>query len=160
MPHNHNHGCGHESHDHDHGLPSDILGYQDNLFSRIDRPHVVALNSSGEGPLVIKAWNDRNDEETVRIVFSPLEHALFSTRIFNHSIWNLMQMNKCMCAQCLLPPRFSSRVIFNYQVKDHTCSLHGICQASCPAPESWPTGSNACEGRVGMFGIANHIVRG
>jgi len=66
MSHNHNHGCGHEGHDHDHdhGLPSDVLGHQDNLFSHIDRQNVVALNASGEGPEIIKAWNHRNDEET------------------------------------------------------------------------------------------------
>jgi hypothetical protein len=70
MAHNHGHGeCGHEGHDHDHdhGLPSDVLGFQDNLFNHIDRRNVVALNASGEGPEIIKAWNHRYDEETVRM---------------------------------------------------------------------------------------------
>jgi hypothetical protein len=70
--HNHNHGCGDESHDHDHdhGLPNDVLGYQDNLFNRIDTPHVVALNAIGQGPEVIKPWNDRNDEQKVNHTLS------------------------------------------------------------------------------------------
>ena len=70
MSHNHSHGggCHDESHDHDHdhGLPEDI-GYRDNLFSRIDRTNVVALNAEepGKGPEVIKPWDQRLDEETV-----------------------------------------------------------------------------------------------
>ncbi|CAL1715723.1 unnamed protein product [Somion occarium] len=65
MAHNHNHGgCHDESHDHDHdhGIP-EALGPRDNLYSRIDRPNVVALNvESGHGPEVIKPWDQRLDE--------------------------------------------------------------------------------------------------
>ncbi|GBE88439.1 DUF1000-domain-containing protein [Sparassis latifolia] len=68
MSHNHAHGsCGDESHDHDHDhdIP-ETQGHRDNLFSRINRDHVVALNaaSPGKGPEVIKPWNERLDEET------------------------------------------------------------------------------------------------
>lgn len=40
-------------------------GYRDNLFSRIDRDNVVALNAAepGKGPEVIKPWDKRLDEE-------------------------------------------------------------------------------------------------
>ncbi|KAI1784898.1 hypothetical protein LXA43DRAFT_1186179 [Ganoderma leucocontextum] len=69
MAHNHSHGggCHDESddHDHDHGLPEDV-GYRDNLFSRIDRANVVALNAEepGKGPEVIKPWDQRLDEDS------------------------------------------------------------------------------------------------
>nr|VWP01013.1 Type III effector protein XopX [Ganoderma boninense] len=69
MAHNHSHegGCHDESdhHDHDHGLPEDV-GYRDNLFSRIDRANVVALNveEPGKGPEVIKPWDQRLDEDS------------------------------------------------------------------------------------------------
>lgn len=75
MAHNHNHGgCHDESHDHDHdhGIP-EALGPRDNLYSRIDRPNVVALNvESGHGPEVIKPWDQRLDESVV------LEYSLSS----------------------------------------------------------------------------------
>ncbi|KAA1467425.1 DUF1000-domain-containing protein [Dentipellis sp. KUC8613] len=62
--HNHNHDhCGDESHDHDHDHDHpQSTGTQDNIFIHIDRPHVVALNASGEGPEVIKPWDKRLDE--------------------------------------------------------------------------------------------------
>ena len=71
MSHNHSHdGCHNESHDHDHdhSIP-ESQGYRDNLFSRVDRQNVVALNAEdpGQGPEVIKAWDERLDEENVRI---------------------------------------------------------------------------------------------
>lgn len=72
MAHNHSHGggCHDESdhHDHDHGLPEDV-GYRDNLFSRIDRANVVALNveEPGKGPEVIKPWDQRLDEDSVSV---------------------------------------------------------------------------------------------
>jgi len=67
MAHDHNHdGCNDESHhhDHQHGIP-EAEGYRDNLFSRIDRANVVALNAAdpGRGPEVIKPWNERLDED-------------------------------------------------------------------------------------------------
>ncbi|KAI0750030.1 galactose-binding domain-like protein [Daedaleopsis nitida] len=68
MAHNHSHGggCHDESHhhDHDHGLPENV-GHRDNLFSRIDRGNVVAMNAEepGKGPEVIKPWDQRLDEE-------------------------------------------------------------------------------------------------
>ncbi|KAG1821561.1 galactose-binding domain-like protein [Suillus subaureus] len=66
MPHNHHDGhCSHESndndHDHDHGTSD--LGPNDNLFSHIDRANVVALNATREGSVVVKPWNQRNNEE-------------------------------------------------------------------------------------------------
>ncbi|KAH7919369.1 DUF1000-domain-containing protein [Leucogyrophana mollusca] len=38
------------------------VGPNDNLFPHIDRDNVVALNSSGSGPEVIKSWDQRNSE--------------------------------------------------------------------------------------------------
>jgi ABC-type Zn2+ transport system substrate-binding protein/surface adhesin len=69
MPHNHNDGhCGHESHDHDHdhSHAANDLGPNDNLFPHIDRANVIALNATGEGSVVIKPWDQRNNEEVVR----------------------------------------------------------------------------------------------
>lgn len=67
MVHNHSHGgCHGESHDHDHDTPED-QGFRDNLYSRIDRQNVVALNvEHGSGPEVIKPWNERLDEQVVQ----------------------------------------------------------------------------------------------
>ena len=70
MSHNHSHGGCHDeshSHDHDHDLPENI-GPRDNLFLRIDRANVVAMNAEepGKGPEVIKPWDKRLDEEIVR----------------------------------------------------------------------------------------------
>ncbi|THH28229.1 hypothetical protein EUX98_g5948 [Antrodiella citrinella] len=70
MSHNHDHGasCGDESHGHDHhghvhGIPEE-QGHRDNLWARIDRDNVVALNvESGKGSDVIKTWDARRDEE-------------------------------------------------------------------------------------------------
>ncbi|PCH42607.1 DUF1000-domain-containing protein [Wolfiporia cocos MD-104 SS10] len=64
MAHNHAHGsCGDECHDHDH-IP-ESQGHKDNLFERIDRPNVVALNAQdpGKGPEVIKPWHERTNED-------------------------------------------------------------------------------------------------
>jgi len=67
MPHDHDHTCGHEAHehDHDHEAPSGQLGFQDNLYTRIDRSNVIALNANGQGSDVIKPWNERLDESKV-----------------------------------------------------------------------------------------------
>lgn len=66
MSHNHGHGgCG--DHADEHELPGNVLGYQDNLYSQIDRAHVAALNAGGRGETVIKPWSERNDETSVRI---------------------------------------------------------------------------------------------
>ncbi|CCM04683.1 uncharacterized protein FIBRA_06869 [Fibroporia radiculosa] len=67
MSHDHSHdSCGGGSHDHDHhhDIPED-QGYRDNLYTRIDRANVVALNveAPGKGPEVIKPWNERLDEQ-------------------------------------------------------------------------------------------------
>lgn len=69
MPHNHDHGnCndGSHHHDHQHDIP-EHAGPRDNLFSRIDRDHVMALNvqAPGKGPEVIKPWDQRLDEAKV-----------------------------------------------------------------------------------------------
>src|SRR6188768_1286254 len=58
MPHEHHHGCGHESHDHDHDHDSPELGFQDNLFTHIDRQNVIALNANGKGSDIIKPWHE------------------------------------------------------------------------------------------------------
>jgi hypothetical protein len=65
--HQHNHNCGHEAHDHDHDHDHDSsdLGPQDNLYSKIDRSNVTALNTTAAGspgPEVIKPWHQRLDE--------------------------------------------------------------------------------------------------
>ncbi|TFY83034.1 hypothetical protein EWM64_g979 [Hericium alpestre] len=67
MAHNHNHGsCADENHnhdhDHDHG-PLGVAGARENLYVHIDRQNVVALNATGEGPEVIKPWDERLDEQ-------------------------------------------------------------------------------------------------
>ncbi|TFK19698.1 thioredoxin Trp26 family protein [Coprinopsis marcescibilis] len=51
---NHHEGCGHDH------LGND-LGPQDSLFSQIDRPNVIALNGAHKGSVVIKPWNERED---------------------------------------------------------------------------------------------------
>ncbi|KAF8076225.1 DUF1000-domain-containing protein [Lyophyllum atratum] len=63
MSHNHS-SCGDESHDHDHDHDHDTsdLGPQDNLYIHIDRSNVVALNTNGRGPEVIKPWHQRLNE--------------------------------------------------------------------------------------------------
>lgn len=67
MPHQHHHDCGHESNDHDHDHDTSELGFQDNLFSHIDRSNVVALNAKDNGSdIIIKPWHDRLDETKVR----------------------------------------------------------------------------------------------
>ncbi|KAH9933596.1 DUF1000-domain-containing protein [Epithele typhae] len=69
MSHNHSHGggCHDESHhhDHDHDAPEGV-GARDNLFARIDRANVVAMNAEdpAKAPEVIKPWHLRLDEET------------------------------------------------------------------------------------------------
>ncbi|KAI0782267.1 DUF1000-domain-containing protein [Abortiporus biennis] len=61
MSHNHNHeGC---SDGHNHDIP-ESEGFRDNLFSKIDRQNVVALNVENRpGSDVIKPWSDRLDEQ-------------------------------------------------------------------------------------------------
>ncbi|KAJ7729712.1 DUF1000-domain-containing protein [Mycena olivaceomarginata] len=63
MAHQHDGHCGHESTEHDHDHDSTDLGPKDNLFSRIDRDNVVALNALSPGPAIIKPWHERLDEE-------------------------------------------------------------------------------------------------
>ncbi|PPQ96258.1 hypothetical protein CVT26_005585 [Gymnopilus dilepis] len=63
MPHEHHDGCGHESHDHDHDHSPSDLGFQDNLFARIDRQNVIALNGTGNAPNIIKPWHARLNED-------------------------------------------------------------------------------------------------
>ncbi len=86
MAHNHSHGdCHDESnhHDHQHGLPEDI-GHRDNLYARIDRANVVALNAEDPemGPAVIKPWDQRLDEETVGNITQTHEEDTKRTHIF------------------------------------------------------------------------------
>ncbi|KAI0762042.1 hypothetical protein BC629DRAFT_984614 [Irpex lacteus] len=63
MPHDHSHGCGGECHDHDH-IP-EAQGHRDNLYSRIDRDNIVALNAEGNPSAIIKPWHERLDEGAV-----------------------------------------------------------------------------------------------
>jgi len=62
MSHHHDGSCGHEHDDHDHDHNTSDLGPQDNLFTHIDLPNVVAFNTSGKGSEVIKPWHERLDE--------------------------------------------------------------------------------------------------
>jgi len=63
MAHNH-HSCGDEHHhDHDHHEEANERGFQDNLYTHINKTNVVALNSTGKGNEVIKPWNERLDEQ-------------------------------------------------------------------------------------------------
>lgn len=66
MAHDHSRGnCDDESHDHDHDIP-EAQGPRDILYARIDRRNVVALNAdNGQGPEVIKPWDQRLDETVV-----------------------------------------------------------------------------------------------
>jgi len=68
MSHNHDngHNCGDHAHDHDH-TQNHNSGPSDNVFVHIDRDNVIALNSTGEGKLVIKPWDERLDEQVVGI---------------------------------------------------------------------------------------------
>ena len=79
MSHDHGHGgCG--DHTDEHELPGNVLGYQDNLYSQIDRVHVVAFNANGQGQTVIKPWSERDDETSVRI--SPITPNLCKSSLF------------------------------------------------------------------------------
>jgi hypothetical protein len=69
MPHEHDESCGHEAHDDDHEHDNSNAGPSDNLFMRIDRSNVTALNSNGQGPEVIKPWHERLDETKVPLAF-------------------------------------------------------------------------------------------
>ena len=94
MSHHHGHGgCGDHAEEHD--LPGNVLGYQDNLYSQIDRAHVIALNADGQGETVIKPWSERNDEALVRISF--IIPNVCNALIHNNlSTSNPMPMINCM----------------------------------------------------------------
>ena len=84
MAHNHSHdgGCGDESHGHDHGHDHELpegVGPRDNLFSRIDRANVVAMNAEepGKGPEVIKSWDKRLDEQLVCFLSIYKHHTMY-----------------------------------------------------------------------------------
>lgn len=64
------------SHDHDHDHDISGAGPQDNLFQYIDRPNVVALNATTEGPNVIKPWHERMDEAVVSTFQHHFAHML------------------------------------------------------------------------------------
>lgn len=55
----HHEGCGHDHLNQD-------LGPEDNLYSQIDRPNVVALNAQQNGDVVIKPWAERLSTDKVR----------------------------------------------------------------------------------------------
>jgi len=70
MTHEHDSHCHGGSHDHDHDATD--LGPQDNLYTRIDRSNVVALNAIQPGEVIIKPWDKRLDEIQVhRHAFLP-----------------------------------------------------------------------------------------
>lgn len=41
-------------------------GTQDFLYSRVDRDKVTVLNSEGDGKIVIRPWDEREQEQEVR----------------------------------------------------------------------------------------------
>lgn len=43
-----------------------LEGTQDFLYSRVDRDKVMALNSEGEGKILIRPWDEREQEDEVR----------------------------------------------------------------------------------------------
>jgi len=93
MSHDHGHGgCG--DHADEHELPGDVLGYRDNLYSQIDRVHVVAFNANGQGQTVIKPWSERNDEAAVRIL--PTVPNACTELTENNSTSNRTPMISCM----------------------------------------------------------------
>lgn len=64
MPHDHSQACGDEGgHAHDH-IP-EAQGHRDNLYARVDRDNVVALNAEGNPSSIIKPWHERTDEQVV-----------------------------------------------------------------------------------------------
>lgn len=67
----------HDCHDHGHDHDTPELGFQDNLFSHIDRSNVVALNAKGNGSDIIKPWHDRLDETKVQCLTKQLAVAHF-----------------------------------------------------------------------------------
>lgn len=68
----HDHGGGGHDHDHDHDHPTSA-GPADNLYEKIDHPHVVALNAS-QPANVCKPWNERMDESVVRFLLFAFLH--------------------------------------------------------------------------------------
>lgn len=69
MPHGHSH-C-HDGHDdHDHGPTADEIGFQYNLFEKIDKDNLQCLNEAidGSGKTVFKPWDQRLDRVHVRIL--------------------------------------------------------------------------------------------
>ena len=63
MPHDHTHGgCGHDCEDH--AIP-EAQGHRDNLYTRIDKDNIVALNAVGAGADIIKPWHERMHEGVV-----------------------------------------------------------------------------------------------
>lgn len=74
MSHNHGQDCGHEHHDHDHDHDHDHAGGPpaNNLYGRIDRQNVAALNAEeGADPCVVfKPWHERLDETKVSQTYS------------------------------------------------------------------------------------------
>ena len=112
MAHNHSHGGGcHDEHDHghDHELPEGV-GHRDNLYARIDRANVVAMNAEepGKGPEVIKPWDKRLDEEVVSASFyiAPWTIAYGDT-----STWNLTPTTRCVAPLGALTYSFLSSFV-------------------------------------------------
>ncbi|KAG9290929.1 hypothetical protein G9A89_011079 [Geosiphon pyriformis] len=70
--HSHDHeGSNDHNHDHDHEGPE--RGFEESLYSQIDRDSVRCLNESeiGSGKNVIKPWNEREDTTKVWVKFFP-----------------------------------------------------------------------------------------
>lgn len=78
MPHQHHQGCEDENHDHDHEHDSSELGFQDNLFTYIDRGNAIALNAGGNASDIIKPWHERFDE--TKVMYLMVEIIRYSLR--------------------------------------------------------------------------------
>ena len=138
MAHHHSHGgCHDESnghdHDHDHELPEGV-GHRDNLFARIDRANVVAMNAEepGKGPEVIKPWDKRLDEAIVchshvfayyrmSHVFCSISNPTRTTKcaVFAQAFWRLAELSTAI-------------------EQDHPRAVHRCCKVARTASQSRP----------------------
>ena len=119
MPHQHHQGCEDENHDHDHEHDSSELGFQDNLFTYIDRGNAIALNAGGNASDIIKPWHERFDETKVKYLM--VEIIRYSLRPFTSSFWSQTPTIRCaLFALLFLAEPFSDLGV----VQDHPHSVH------------------------------------
>lgn len=121
MPHQHHQGCGHENndHDHDHDHDSSELGFQDNLFTHIDRGNVIGLNTGGTASDVIKPWHERFDETKVKYLM--FEMTISFSKTLTSSFWS--QTPTIKCALLFLVELSSDLGV----IQDHPHSIHWFC---------------------------------